>query len=198
MLKIAITGGIGSGKSRADNIVRSFGFTVIDADAMSREITSSGGKAMPYILENFGPEFVNEDGSLNRAAMRDMVFRDPEKKKLLERGTTDVVLADINAIMAEKEGCGDKAVFFDIPLLYETGSEKDYDAVWVVTASRDIRAERIMERDNIDASIIDLIMDSQADEDMRIEKADHVIYNNGTLSELKRSVEDALRTYDLI
>lgn len=198
MLSIAVTGGIGSGKSRVTDIIRSYGFTVIDADAMSREMTSAGGKAMPYIMEHFGPDFVNADGSLNRAAMRDLVFQDPRQKEVLERGTTDVVLADIEAIKAEKAGSGEKALFFDIPLLYETGSEDRYDAVWVVTADYSIRAERIMERDHIDPGLIDLIMDSQADDDMRVEKADHVIYNNGTLGELKRSVEDALRTYDLI
>ena len=193
MISIAVTGGIGSGKTRVTNIIRSHGFSVIDADEMSREITSAGGKAMPYIMENFGPEYVNEDGSLNRAAMRDLIFRDPSKKKLLERGTTDVVLSDIQAVRKEKEARGEKALFFDIPLLFESGSENDYDLVWVVTADRDIRRERIMERDNIDEDIIDLIMDSQTEEDVRIAGADHVIYNNGTLSELRRSVEDALR-----
>ncbi len=198
MLNIAITGGIGSGKSRVTGMIRSYGYTVIDADAMSREITSAGGKAMLYILENFGSEFINEDGSMNRAAMRDLIFRDPEKKKLLERGTTDVVLADIEAIRESSLKEGKKAVFYDIPLLYETGTEKDYDAVWVVTADREIRKERIMERDHIEESVMDLMIDSQADDDMRVEKADHVIYNNGSLSELWRSVEDALRTYGLL
>ena len=198
MITIAITGGIGSGKTQVTDIVRSQGYTVVDADVMSREITSAGGKAMPYILENFGPGFINDDGSLNRAAMRDLIFKDPSKKELLERGTTDVVLADIEAIKKEKSQSGEKALFFDIPLLYETGSENEYDAVWVVTADREIRKERVMERDGIDNKLIDLIMDSQAEDDIRIEKADHVIYNNGTLTELERSVEDALRSYDLL
>ena len=198
MLNIAVTGSIGSGKTRVTKLIRSYGYTVIEADVMSRELTSAGGKAMPYIIENFGPEFVNEDGSMNRAAMRDLIFRDPSKKELLERGTTDVVLADIEAIRESKQKSGEKALFFDIPLLYETGSDGDYDAVWVVTADREIRKERIMERDHIDEPIMELIMDSQTDDDIKVEKADHVIYNNGTLAELKRSVEDALQTYGLL
>jgi dephospho-CoA kinase len=198
MLNIAITGGIGSGKTMVTEILQSFGYTVIDADAMSRQLTSSGGKAIPYIKEHFGPEFIKEDGSMDRAAMRDLVFSDPSKKALLERGTTDVVLDDIEAIKKEKEQSGEKALFFDIPLLFETGSENKYDAVWVVTADYEIKAQRIMERDGIDRNIIDLIMDSQTEDDTKVEKADHVIYNNGTLTELKRSVEDALRCFDLI
>lgn len=198
MLSIAVTGGIGSGKSLVSEYIRDRGFTVIDADAMSREMTSAGGKAIPYIREHFGPEFINEDGSLNRAMMRDLVFKDPRKKALLEEGTTKVVLEDIEAIRREREKSGDKALFFDIPLLYETGTESDYDAVWAVTADYEVRAARVMARDGIDASIIDLIMGSQADEEYKISRADYVIINNGTTEELRAHVDDALRAYELI
>jgi dephospho-CoA kinase len=68
---------------------------VIDADAMSRAMTAAGGKAMPYIREHFGPDYINEDGSLNRVAMRDLVFRNPRYKAILEEGTTKVVLQEI-------------------------------------------------------------------------------------------------------
>ena len=197
MLSIAITGGIGSGKTCVTDIIRSHGFTVIDADAMSREMTSAGGKAMPYIREKFGPEFIMEDGSLNRAAMRDLIFRDPAKKALLEEGTTKVVLEDIETIRRQKEKAGEKALFFDIPLLFETGTEGEYDAVWVVSADYDVRARRIMERDGIDAGMIGLIMDSQEDEETKKSGADLVISNNGTMEELEQAVEDALMSYDL-
>ena len=197
MLSIAITGGIGSGKTCVTDIIRSHGYTVIDADAMSREMTSAGGKAMPYIREKFGPEFIMEDGSLNRAAMRDLIFRDPAKKALLEEGTTKVVLEDIETIRRQKEKDGEKALFFDIPLLFETGTEGEYDAVWVVSADYDVRARRIMERDGIDAGMIGLIMDSQEDEETKKSGADLVISNNGTMEELEQAVEDALKSYDL-
>lgn len=197
MITIAITGGIGSGKTQVTNYLTSKGFTVVDADRMSREMTSAGGKAMPYILEHFGPAFVMEDGSLNRAAMRDLVFKHPDKKALLEEGTTKVVLEDIEAIKKERAASNDKALFFDIPLLFETGSEKDYDAVWVVTADYDIRKNRVMARDGIDPSIIDLIMDSQEGEERKVQLADHVLYNNDTLDELKNAVDSALRIYGL-
>jgi len=197
MITIAITGGIGSGKTQVTNYLISKGYTVVDADRMSREMTSAGGKAIPYIIENFGPSFIREDGSMDRAAMRDLVFRHPEKKRLLEEGTTKVVLEDIEAIKKERAANDDKALFFDIPLLFETGSEDDYDAVWVVTADYDVRRKRIMERDGIDQSMIDLIMDSQDGEDKKAALADHVIYNNGTLDELREAVDMTLRSYGL-
>lgn len=198
MITIAITGGIGSGKTEVTNYLISKGFTVVDADRMSREMTSAGGKAIPYIMENFGPSFILEDGSLNRAAMRDLVFKHPDKKKLLEEGTTKVVLEDIEAIKREREASDDKALFFDIPLLFETGSEDDYDAVWVVTADYDVRKSRVMARDGIDPAIIDLIMDSQEGEEKKAKLADQVIYNNGSMDDLRKTVDRTLKSYDLI
>ncbi|MBR3331053.1 MAG: dephospho-CoA kinase [Mogibacterium sp.] len=197
MINIAITGGIASGKTQVTNYLISKGYTVVDADRMSREMTAPGGKAMPYILEHFGPSFILEDGSLDRAAMRDLVFRDPSWKSVLEEGTTKVVLEDIEAIKKERAASGDKVLFFDIPLLFETGSEDDYDAVWVVTADYEIRKRRIMERDGIDDSLIDLIMDSQEGEEKKVRLADNVIYNNGTLDELRESVDRTLKSYGL-
>ena len=193
MINIAITGGIGSGKTEVTNYLISKGFTVVDADKMSREMTAAGGKAIPYIREHFGDSFILEDGSLNRAAMRDLVFRDPDKKKLLEAGTTKVVLEDIEAIKKERADSGDKALFFDIPLLFETRTEVDYDAVLVVTADYEIRKARIMARDNIDTAIIDLIMDSQEGEERKAAMADFVIFNNGTIEELHDAVDLLLK-----
>jgi len=195
MLSIAVTGGIGSGKSLVSEYIREAGFTVIDADAMSRAMTSAGGKAIPYIRENFVPEFINEDGSLNRAAMRDLVFKNPDKLMILEAGTTDVVLQDIEKIKEERAAAGDKLLFFDIPLLYEKNQQDKYDAVWVVTADRSIRKERLVARDGMDESMAELMMDSQDDENRKVEDADFVIYNNGSLSELYRSIDDALSHY---
>ena len=197
MITIAITGGIASGKTQVTNYLISKGYTVVDADKMSREMTAAGGKAMPYILEHFGPSFILEDGSLDRAAMRDLVFRDPSWKSILEEGTTKVVLEDIEAIKKERAANNDKALFFDIPLLFETGSEDDYDAVWVVTADYEVRKKRVMERDGIDSTLIDLIMDSQEGEGKKVRLADNVIYNNGTLEELRESVDRVLKSYGL-
>ena len=195
MINIAITGGIASGKSMTSEYLKNLGYTVIDADEMAREMTGPGGKAMPYIIEHFGREYINEDGSLNRIAMRDLVFNNPAKLSLLEAGTTNVVLADIEKIKKEREKAGDKVIFYDIPLLYEKNQQDKYDAVWVVTAERDIRKHRLVERDAMDDNMAELIMGAQEEEEKKIEDADFVIYNNGDLAELYRSIDDALDHY---
>ena len=192
MITIAITGGIGAGKTTVTEHLISKGYTVIGADKMSREMTGPGGKAMPYILEHFGPDFINSDGSLNRGAMRDLVFQEPKYKAILEEGTTKVVLEDIEKIKQEKASSGEKALFFDIPLLFETHQEEKYDQVWVVTADYEIRKSRVMERDKIEPSIIDLIMDSQSEEERKVESADVVFKNNGTIEELTAEVDRVL------
>ena len=194
MITIAVTGGIGAGKSTVTDYLISKGYTVIDADKMSREMTGPGGKAMPYILEHFGPDFIKEDGSLDRGKMRDLVFQEPKYKAILEEGTTKVVLEDIEKIKEEKASDGEKALFFDIPLLFETHQEGNYDQVWVVTADLDLRKQRVMARDNIDPAIIDLIIGSQADENKKTRSADVILINNGTIEELLKEVDYVLST----
>jgi len=196
MLTIAITGGIGSGKSAVTDYLTEKGYTVIDADKMARELTAPGGKAMPYILEHFGSEYVSSDGGMNRVAMRDLVYKNPEAKKLLEEGTTKVVISDIEKIKEQAAARGDSLMFFDIPLLFEQHQEGNYDLVWVVTADRNLRLERIMKRDGISSDIADLIIDSQEDEAYKAAKAEVVIENNGTFDELYQLINNALKDAD--
>ena len=192
MLNIAITGGIGSGKSTVTDYLVSRGYTVIDADKMARELTEPGGRAIPYIREHFGESYIREDGSMDRAKMRDLIFKDFSKKAILEDGTTKVVLEDISNIKAEAEKSGASAMFYDIPLLYETKTENEYDRIWVVTADRELRKERVMKRDNIEAGIIDLIIGSQAEDDYKIKHADEVLYNNGSVEDLHTTIDSIL------
>lgn len=194
MKTIAITGGIGSGKSTVTKYLQERGYIVIDADKMARELTEPGGRAIPYIREHFGSSYILEDGSMDRAKMRDLIFKDFSQKKILEEGTTKVVLDDIENIKDEASKNGVQALFFDIPLLFETKTNKEYDQVWVVTANREIRKERVVKRDGIEESIIDLIIGSQSEEDDKIKLSDEVIYNNGTIDELHQSVDKLLET----
>lgn len=195
MLNIAITGGIGSGKTEVSNHLRSLGYTVIDADAISRAMTAEGGKALPLIRANFGDQLFNEDGSLNRAAVREMIYNDPDKKALYESCTTKLVLEDIAAIRERSEESGEEIIFYDIPLLFETGTEGEYDAVWAVITDVEIRKRRIKERSGLDDSTIENIMSKQSSDSEKIEKADYIIYNNGTLDDLHSATETALKTF---
>ena len=195
MLNVAITGGIGSGKSMAAEHLRELGYKVIDADAISRGLTAPGGKALPLIRDRFGDELFYEDGSLNRAAVREMIYTDPVKKTLYESCTTRLVLEDLAEIRELSKLSAEKVVFFDIPLLFETGTENDYDEIWVVTADADIRKRRIIERSNLDEATIEHIMSLQASEEDKVAKADRVIYNNGTIEDLNKAVDNTLKNF---
>ena len=194
MKTIAITGGIGSGKSTVTKYLQEKGYIVIDADKMARELTEASGRAIPYIREHFGSSYILEDGSMDRAKMRDLIFKDFSQKHILEEGTTKVVLADIEKIKAEAAKNGIQAIFFDIPLLFETKTHKDYNQVWVVTANRELRKSRVIKRDGIDENIIELIIGSQSEEEDKIKLADEVLYNNGSIDELHASVDKLLET----
>ncbi len=194
MLNIAITGGIGSGKTEVSNYLRNLGYTVIDADAMAREMTALGGKALPLIRARFGDALFNEDGSLNRAAVREMIYSDPSKKALYESCTTKLVLEDIKSIRDRSERSGEEVVFYDIPLLFETGTENEYDSIWVVVSDINIRKQRIMMRSRLDEASIESIIDKQVSDEEKIAGADSVILNNGTIEELHSSIDIVLKT----
>lgn len=196
MLNIAITGGIGSGKTAVTKYLKTKGYIIIDADEMAREMTGPGGKAIPYIIEHFGNSYINEDGSMNRVAMRDLVFNHPSYKAILEEGTTKVVIDDIKKIKENSERSGVTALFYDIPQLFEHNLQDDYDLVWVITADYEIRKERIKKRD-VPENIIDLIIGSQAEDDERIINSNEVIFNNKTKEDLYEIIDELLKKYNL-
>lgn len=197
MLTIAITGGIGAGKSTLTEYLINKGFIVIDADKMAREMTAPGGKAIAYILEHFGTSYIAQDGSMDRGKMRDLVFNNPEYKKILEEGTTKVVIEDIEAIKSQAISEGHKVLFFDIPQLFENGIEDNYDQIWTIVADYDIKKQRVAKRDGISDEIIDLIVGTQAEDDYRISKSTEVIYNNGSKEELYTTINNLIRKYNL-
>jgi dephospho-CoA kinase len=197
MKKIAITGGIGSGKSSVGRYLRSKGYTVLDADAMVRACTAPGGKSIPFIRENFGDEYILPDGGMDRAKIRELVFTDERYRKLLEQGTTEVVIRDMKKLEAECESNGDSAIFSDIPLLFERDNEGDYDASWVVVCDREVRIARVIERDGLDRERIESIMAAQMSDEDKIARADDVIYNTGTLEELYIQIEKLILKYNI-
>lgn len=192
MKTVAVTGGIGSGKTTVTSYIRSKGYLVIDADAIAKEITSKDGKAIPFIIENFGKNFILPSGDLNRAMMRDYIFKNPDKKKVYEQGTTAVVVSEIDIIKDVAKKSGEEFIFFDIPLLFEVKKEGEYDIICTVTADKEIRMERIIKRDKTSQETAESIIYSQTREEYKISHSDFVIYNNGTLKELYKNVDTFL------
>lgn len=194
MIVIVITGGIGSGKTAVTDYLISKGYKVIDTDLMAHEITSKNGKAISYIRDVFGEEYILKDGSMNREKIRKLVYQDEIKKKLLEKGTTDIIISDTKKMIEDYRKKGLEILFVAIPLFFENGgeNEKYFDKIWLVCSDIEKRLKRIKKRDNLDEHMIKKIMEKQMpDKDKEI-KSDVVIKNSGTIEELHRKIDSLL------
>jgi len=186
MLRIALTGGIGSGKSAVTDHLRALGATVLDADEFSHQVTAKGGEVLERIGEAFGPGVLTPDGSLDRAALRQLVFDDATARAQLEA----ILHPDIRRRMREAAAQTDAPYcVFSIPLLIETGRTKEFDRVLVVEAPASLRRERAAHRSNLDRKQIDAIIAVQASDEERQQAANDLIVNDGSLDALGAKVK---------
>ncbi len=176
---IGLTGGTGSGKSTVAEILRSYGYTVVDADKVSREVTEKGSEALKELSEYFGDDILYEDGSLNRKLLRERAFASDEALAVLQKSVTDRI------IQISKERLKDDFSLYDAPTLLENKLQYLVDTVIVVTARKELRIRRIMERDKISRKKVLEIMDRQMPDREKVKYADIVIKNNGTKDELR-------------
>lgn len=176
-LRLGLTGGIGSGKSTVARLLQARGATVIDADAIARSCTQSGGQAMDAVASVFGPDFVAADGSLDRQRMRDHVFAHPQARAQLETIVHPLVGQEIaRQAAASKARC----TVFDVPLLVESPRWRpQLDWVLVVDCTRDTQIRRVSERNGWERATIEAIVDSQSPRERRLAAADTVIFNDG-------------------
>ncbi len=187
MLRVGLTGGIGSGKSSVSRLLAEHGAVVIDADLLAREVVAAGTPGLAEIVISFGPEMVTEDGELDRAAMGRRVFGDDEARRRLESIVHPRVRA--RAAEIEAEAAPDAVVVHDIPLLVETGQADKFDVVVVVDASPDVRVERIMHARQMSEEDARARIAAQADREQRLAAADHVLSNDGSLEQLRTAVD---------
>ena len=183
-IKLGITGGMGSGKSVATQYFKDKGAFTIDADAISRELTASGGEALPAIREEFGDTVFALDGSLDRRALAYVIFNDVTARRRLEAIIHPrVQRVTIEAIeKAEEEGY--ELCMLDVPLLFETGMDALCDYTLVITADLETRIQRVMERDNLPREAVVARIDNQLSDEERIRRASFVISNDQTLEKL--------------
>lgn len=187
MWRVGITGGIGSGKSTAAALLRQMGADVIDADALARQCTEAGGRAIPSIRDRFGVEMITTEGAMDRQRMRDLVFREPAAKLALEAIVHPVVgLAIQEATAQSRSPC----LVFDIPLLVESPRWRpQLDRVVVVDCTEDTQVRRVQARNALAADMIKRIIAQQASRSQRLQAADLVIYNDSDdLDALKAEV----------
>ena len=178
LIRLGLTGGIGSGKSTVAQLLADRGAAIADADAIARELTAPGGLAMPLIAHTFGPEFITPTGALDREKMRALAYADSTARQRLEAILHPLVKQQIHqqAAMAAREGRA--CVVFDIPLLVESPTwRQQVDHVLVVDCTPEVQISRVMARSHLPREAIEKIIASQAGRERRLRAADTVIFN---------------------
>ena len=186
MLRIGLTGGIGSGKSTVADHFKSFGIEVIDADKIAKSLLSDL-TIIESIQKEFGDDIVDESGQINRSKMREVIFNHPYKKKWLENLIHPKVRA---AMAAQIEAIQADYVLLDIPLMIETLPNPLVDKILVVECDKTHRLQRIMVRDNIHEQLAKNMIAQQSTEEERRKHADYILDNNGDLGSLHKTVEN--------
>ena len=190
---IGLTGGIGSGKSAAARLFAGLGADVIDTDVIAHQLTAPGAPALAQIAECFGTEYIQTDGTLDRARLRQRIFSDPTAKAQLEAILHPLIRRQAAALLATSRAPYALVV---VPLLVETGGYRDLtQRVLVVDCREATQAARTMARSGLSAEQTRAIMNHQATRQQRLERADDVIDNDGDLAELERQVGEMHAKY---
>jgi len=192
MIRIGLTGGIGSGKSAVARRFTELGVPVIDADAVARAVVEPGEPAYFQIVAQFGRDILAGDGRIDRAALRRQVFENPDKRRQLEAIVHPHVRAEMEQRVAEIDA---PYCVLMIPLLLETGLTDRVDRVLVVDADDEQRVSWIRQRDGLDEAQIAAIMAAQVSRAERLAAADDCICNDGSIADLERQVDRLHRDY---
>lgn len=197
VLKVALTGNIASGKSSVAGVWRDHGARIIDADELARRAVAPGTPALRRIADEWGPGILLPGDGLDRAAMRDVVFRDAEERRKLE----EIVHPEVNRLRleeiraAQREGL--PLIVADIPLLFEAGLDSEFDVIVLVDAPEEIRRRRLMEDRGLREEEAERMIAAQWPSERKRPAARFIIENRGSLADLKRravEVWEALET----
>ena len=193
ILRLGLTGGIGSGKSTVAQMLADRGAAVIDADAISRATTDVNGAALPAIAQQFGAEFITPDQRLDRARMRTHVFAHPQARRQLEAIIHPLVSQETRRQSDAAVASGHRALVFDVPLLVESGRWRaQVDRVLVVDCTPETQIARVQSRSQLSEAEIRSILAAQASRPQRLAAADWVIFNDGLSLEALRLLTEAL------
>ncbi len=198
--RIGLTGGIGSGKSTVAGMLADCGAVVIDADAISRQVTTPGGAAIAAIAAQFGAQAITADGAMDRDAMRALVFDDPAARLRLEAIIHPLVSAETARQSALAEHSGSRCIVFDIPLLVESGRWRhQLDSVLVVDCTEETQVARVVARHaGWTPQAVQKVIAGQAGRAARCAAADACIYNDGlSLQALRLVVTQAAQRFGL-
>ncbi len=194
MLLIGLTGGIASGKTLASDAFAAFGTPIIDADIIARKVVEPDTPGLIALIEHFGQSIVTQSGQLDRSVLRNIIFKEPAK-----RATVDGLLHPLIKSLADEHIETARAqkhpyAIYSIPLLVETRQQDRYDKIIVVDVPVELQIERLLERDGSEPSQAQSIVDAQATREQRLNIADFVIDNTGSIENTLKQVEEIHRT----
>ena len=186
--KVALTGGIATGKSYVAGRLREAGVPIVDADLLAREVVLPGTPALAAIRKRFGPDAVRRDGTMDRIRVAQIIFKDKRARLDLEAIIHPAVIKAINDFFNTLPKRTPFAVA-DIPLVFETGRDKDFDAIIVVACPREMQLQRLMERNKLSKEDAEKRLAAQLPIDQKVKKATYVIKNDGTFDETNAQVD---------
>ncbi len=188
---VGLTGGIGSGKSAAANLFRELGVRVVDADQVARDVVAPGTAALAAITQRHGDAILLEQGGLDRAALRSIIFRDPEERKWLESLTHPLIRESMAQQLGEARVEGEPNYrVLESPLLLETSQREMVQRICLVDASTETQITRVMQRDSSDEAQVRAIINAQMARENKVALADDIIDNNGSLESLSAQVNE--------
>ena len=190
ILLVGLTGGIGSGKTMVSEQLANYGVGIIDTDLIAHQITGIGGVAISKIRAEFGDGFIDPRGALDRKKMREMVFKKPEARQLLEKITHPIIRNEaIDRALALAQSGEVPYLVFSVPLLIESGRwMEDIDYLVVVDCPPETQIFRVMQRSNLSQQDAQAILNAQTSRSARLAKADFVLENNASVDQLEQIV----------
>ncbi|GIO16629.1 dephospho-CoA kinase [Cohnella xylanilytica] len=189
-MNIGLTGGIATGKSTVSQMLERRGAALVDADRIAREVVEPGQAPLRQIAERFGQAVLNEDGTLNRRKLGQIVFSDEAERKALEAITHPAIRALMRERMERLEAeRPDRLVVVDVPLLFESKLQSLFEQVLVVYVPRSVQLTRLMERDGLAEEEARKRLDAQMDIEDKKRLADYVIDNSAGLAETEEQIE---------
>lgn len=188
MLKVGLTGGIGCGKSSAVAVFRALGVPIVDADRIAREVVQQGEPALLQVAEVFGAAAITAEGELNRAWLREFIFKEPAARAQLEAILHPIIHKRIGQAMHAAFESGAAYVIVDVPLLVEQAYQSLFDRIVVVDCLPHQQLERVRTRDQTADSQTQQIMQVQASRDLRLQVASDILDNTSTKEVLELQV----------
>lgn len=188
---IAITGGIGSGKSAVTKLFESWGASIVDADMLAREVVQPGSEGIQRVAASFSDELILADGTLNRPKLASIIFSDPEKKQLLESILHPLIRQRWLSKLHELRARGAPIIVYVIPLLFESHRPMpELEKIVLVSAPVETRINRIVARDGFSREMAELRIAAQLPDVAKFEQSDFVIVNDGSFEELAAKAKE--------